>query len=254
MKNKEKNINKRIISILAIFLIIVGSLLGLFLLNREEHTDEVKKYEVSEDDLGLSVRLNVLEDISLPKFKKEHEEDKPLTSLKKDLSMQYIINIIKDYDKTFEEKDYKITYGHSLSAYLSLHYYINDLIETSKSYTVIVKDDKVSYIVVGGVDDKSKIENLTHVDKEKVLNIASTFKDEYKSKKIYEAKKSFFKTDKVLKKDGTLDSNNMTDKVKEIEEKFVYDFNNEKLYYEALIKIDSEDDISGVRTISIPLN
>lgn len=252
MKNKEKNKNKKIISILAILLIIAGSLLGLFLLNREESTDEVKKYEVQEDDLG--VELHVLEDISLPKFKKEHEEDKPLTSLKKDLSMQYIINIIKDYDKTFEEKDYKITYGHSLSPYLSLHYYISDLIETTKSYTVVAKDDKVNYIVVGGVDDKEKIDNLTHIDKEKVLNLAANFKGEYKSKKIYEAKKSLFKTDKVLKKDGTIDPDNVNYETKSIEEKFTYDFNDGKLYYEALIKIDSEDDISGVRTISIPLN
>lgn len=253
MKNQEKN--KKIISILAIFLIIVGSLLGLFLLNREEHTDEVKKYEVSEDDLGLSVRLNVLEDISLPKFKKEHEEDKPLTSLKKDLSMQYIINIIKDYDKTFEEKDYKITYGDSLSLYLSLQYYIDGIIETSKSYNVIVKEDKVSYIVVGGIF-KENLDNVSKIDKAKITELISNFKGDYKAEKIYEYRKRLFKTDKVLKKDGTIDPDNITYETKSIEEKFTYDFNEEKLCYEALIepKYDDDSEIGEDAFISIPLN
>lgn len=241
---------KKIIIVLSLVIVIASVIIGFMLMNHEEHTDEVKKYEVVEDE---KVHLNVIDEISVPKVKADYLEKTPLKSIKKDLSMQYILNIIKDYDKTFKEKDYTLLFNGTMSFYLALYYKIDGIIETNKHYTVFVKDNKVDYIEIDGVDDKEKLANLTNINKDELLKLVSNFKGDYKAKKIFESKKSLFKTDKVLKRDGTLDVDNMTVNVEKIDEKFYYDFNDEKLYYEASM-IAKYDDVYGDTGIEIVLN
>jgi len=198
--------------------------------------------------------LNILNDISLPKIKADYLETIPLKKVKKDLSMQYIINIIKDYDKTFEVKDYTLFYD-DVFYYFSLNYKIDDMVETTKKYIIYVKDNKVDHIVIGGVDDKEKLANLINFDKDKILELFDNFKGDYKAKKIYEARKGLFKTDKVLNKDGTLDRDNMKIDVKELKETFLYDFQTGKLWYEATISaIESDENITDGETIEVALN
>ncbi len=241
-----------IILLFAIVIIIAIVLLFMSLINHEETTDEVKRYEVVDD--GVSINLKILDEINPPKFKSNMKENISLTSVKKDLSMQYILNIIKDYDKNFDEKDYKFTcYGPNVYLYISLKYHIGE-IETTKTYSVTVKDGKVSFITPN-VYNKENKDNITDTDKKKLLELASNFKGDYKAKKIYEARKGLFKTDKVLKKDGTIDPNNMKIKVKELEEKFIYDFETNKLWYEAIIIMEeSNGELSDGGTIQVALN
>lgn len=242
---------KRIIVCFALGIVIVITLLCLAFINHEEYTEKVKKYEVVED--GLSVSLNILEEIPVPKFKSNLKEGIPLKSIKKDLSMQYILNIIKDYDKTFDEKDYKFTLN-GASSYITLNYHINDIIETTKAYSVFIKDNKVSHITVAGVQ-KGNIDNITTIDKTKLLELVSNFKDDYKAQKIYESRKGLFKTNKVLKKDGTINTDNMKIEVKELEEKYLYDFDTEKLWYEVTIMmVESDGEITDGGAIQVVLN
>lgn len=230
---------KKIIIVLSLVIVIASVIIGFMLMNHEEHTDEVKKYEVVED--RNSIQLKVLEEIDPPKFKSNIKENMPLSSVKKDLSMQYILNIIKDYDKNFEEKDYTFTcHGTNVYNYITLFYHIGE-IETNKSYSVIVKDSKIDYIFAG-ISNKETMDNITKEEKTKLLELVSNFKGDYKSQKIYEARKELFKSDKVLKKDGNIDTKNMKVDVKKIEEKFLYFFDEEKLHYEAIVDIEENDD------------
>lgn len=237
--------NKKIIIIVAITLII-ASLVGVFLLlNKEPHTDEVKKYEVVED--SIDYKLNILEDIEPPKFKSQIIEEEKLKSIKKDLSMQYILNIIKDYDKNFNEDDYTFSYnGASLNRNFVLLYNIGGIIETSKGYNVLCKDGKVSNIIILGTIKEN-------TDTNKLLELVSNFKGETKAKKIYENNKEFFKTDKVLNNDDSIILDNLKYAAKKIKEKYYYDYETGKLVYYAMLLDDEKDEGSDYH-IEVILN
>lgn len=237
--------NKKIIIIVAITLII-ASLVGVFLLlNKEPHTDEVKKYEVVEDSIGY--KLNILEDIEPPKFKSQIIEEEKLKSIKKDLSMQYILNIIKDYDKNFNENEYTFSYnGASLNRNFVLLYNIGGIIETSKGYNVLCKDGKVSNIIILGTIKEN-------TDTNKLLELVSNFKGETKAKKIYENNKEFFKTDKVLNNDDSIILDNLKYAAKKIKEKYYYDYETGKLVYYAMLLDDEKDEGSDYH-IEVILN
>ncbi|MCX4365270.1 MAG: hypothetical protein OSJ70_05805 [Bacilli bacterium] len=252
MKNEGKSKKVKIICVLVMCLITVGILLYLFFVNREEYTDEVKKYEVSSE--SGEIRLNILDDITIPVIKADYLQETPLKKIKKDLSMQYILNIIKDYDKTFDIKDYTLSYnGSNISYYFSLRYKIDNKIYTSKGYTIFIKDKNVDYIMVCDVEDKEKIDDLNKLNKSELLKLVSNFKGKYKSKALYEKYKDLFKTDKVLKRNGKVDTSNMTIDIEKIEERFYYDYNEKKLYYEAPIAVKYDDVFAG-NVLRIELN
>ncbi len=243
--------NKKIIIIAAIAFIIVSSIGVFLLLKKESHTDVVKKYEVVEDSTGY--QLNILEDIEPPKFKSQIIEKEKLKSIKKDMSMQYILNIIKDYDKTFNENDYTFSYnGASLNRNFVLTHNIGGIIETSKGYNVLCKDGKVNNIIILGTN-KENIDNIKNVDTNKLLELVSNFKGETKAKKIYEAGEGLFKTDKVLNDDGTIILGNLKYATKKIKEKYYYDYDTEKLIYYAVLLDDLESEESDYH-IEVNLN
>lgn len=242
----------KIIIIVGLFILVIGLVfLGLYFSNKDAKTDEVKKYEVTEDEFG--VLLKVLDTFDIPKFKSPLIEQEKLNNVKKDLSMQYILNILKDYDTSFKEDDYTLSFnGASVNGNILLTYYIDNKIETSKTYNVFSENNKVSYIMISGIK-KENIDNIKNTNTKELLELVANFKGKDKEEKIYKKRKSMFITDKVLKDDNTLDISNMKSKVEKVEEKYFYDYDTQKLLYQAML-YESKDADGANDVIEVGIN
>lgn len=231
----------KIILIVGLIVLVIGLVFTyLYFSNKDIKTDEVKKYEVTEDEFGIL--LKVLDSFDIPKFKYPIIEHEKLKNVKKDISMQYVMNIIKDYDSTFKEEDYLLSFnGASVNGNIILTYYIDNKIETNKIYNVFSENNKVSYIMISGIK-KENIANIRNVNTQELIELVANFKVKEKEEKIYKAKKGMFKTDKVLKNDNTLDISNIKSKVEKVEEKYFYDYNTKKLLYLAYLYESKEND------------
>lgn len=241
--------NKIILLISLFVLIILLICLCLYFSHQDIETDEIKAYEVTEDD--YSVFLNIIDDIDTPKFKSTLIDHEKLTSIKKEISLKYVINIIKDYDKSFKEEDYIISYnGASINGNILLTYFINNVIETSKTYNIISENNKVSYIMISGIK-KENIDNIKKIDTKELLDLVEVFKGKDKEKSIYNTRKSLFKTDNILNDDNTINLSNMIGNITKVEEKYSYDYDSQKLLYQALLYENNEEVANDVIEVEI---
>lgn len=242
----------KIILIVGLIILVIGlAFTYLYFSNKDIKTDEVKKYEVTEDD--YSVLLKVQDAFDIPKFKYPIIEHEKLKNVKKDISMQYVMNIIKDYDSTFKEDDYFLSFnGASLNGNIILTYYIDNKIETNKIYNVFSENNKVNYIYISGIK-KENITNIKNINTQELLKLVANFKGKEKEEKIYKNRKEMFKTAKILKEDNTLDITNIKSKVAKVEEKYFYDYDTQKLFYQAML-YNSKDNESADDVIEVEIN
>ena len=134
-----------------------------------------------------------------------------------------------------------------------IDYYINDVIQTNKSYMIVLMNGEVQEIILAGIK-KSNLANIKSIDNTKKIQQISKFENNIKETKIFEKNSEFFKTNNTLKKDKTISTNNFNDKVKESKEKYFYDYNTQELSYQLMLTIEEDDGVFEGQVIEIKID
>ena len=248
---KKKIILMSIAAIMAIMAIAIGN----FITNNNE--EKVKDYEVVDSNLDKDyVALKVFDKLDISSFMKDldkldsKEQTINFTFLKKYSEVNDILNIIKDYDSSFNESTYKVEYNHPYddrtSGVLFFTYYIIDdkpilsstsskieytEIETNKSYMIIVDKGKVEYINLAGVK-KENLDTIKDTDNKELIQLANDFNGSKKEKALLKNDKlKIFKSKKILNEDNTIKKSVLPDDVISYTESFLYDYNTKGLTY-----------------------
>lgn len=144
-----------------------------------------------------------------------------------------VINTIKEKDKDFNPNDYRLTLGATSKNlhFVYFTYYI-DNIETNKVYIIDFKDGEVIDINLAGIKEEN-LNNIDVVDKNILLDKIKEFENNKKA--FVNNELSEFPENKKMSinKDGKLNIKN--NNIISFNEKYYYDYNNDKLVYELTI-------------------
>ena len=219
-----------LLSLMAIVTILAFGIKEFVPKNEEElnYHRELKTYKESTESKEY-ISLEILDAIDTSTFTKNilYLKGDSLKDLKKDDASIDIINIIKDYDPTFNEDDYKISYNADT---IFIKYYINNLIETNKVYLVQLENDKATKITLGGVK-KKKLDNIKEVNNKELMELISSFKGDKKKSAILKKGEYIFKSKDILNDDNTIKKENLVASQIDCQEKYYFDYNSKELFY-----------------------
>lgn len=229
-------------------LILIIALLGVFYFTKEKTDTDVRRYEVvmpdkDDDYIELKVldKIDVSNLLSVLLKQEKNGVDEPINFIQKYTEGKHIINILKDYDASFKDVNYKYSYNFltedKTNCTIFITYYINNNIGTNKVYLVSVENNEVKSITVAGVT-KSNIENINSVDNNTLINLANEFTGEVKKNAILAEHADYFKSEDILNKDNTIKVDSIEGKVTKHEEIFYYDYNTKIFEYDLKICYD----------------
>lgn len=144
-----------------------------------------------------------------------------------------VINTIKEKDKDFNPNDYRLTLGATSKNlhFVYFTYYI-DNIETNKVYIIDFKDGEVIDINLAGIKEEN-LNNIDVVDKNILLDKIKEFENNKKAFVNNELSEFLENKKMSINKDGKLNIKN--NNIISFNEKYYYDYNNDKLVYELII-------------------
>lgn len=144
-----------------------------------------------------------------------------------------VINTIKEKDKDFNPNDYRLTLGATSKNlhFVYFTYYI-DNIETNKVYIIDFKDGEVIDINLAGIKEEN-LNNIDVVDKNILLDKIKEFENNKKAFVNNELSEFLENKKMSINKDGKLNIKN--NNIISFNEKYYYDYNNDKLVYELTI-------------------
>lgn len=153
---------------------------------------------------------------------------------KLDDNFKKVVEIIKNYDFSFDLKEYKVTYNlvnrNEGNGYIFFTYFINNMIETNKVYLVEIRNSKVENITLAGVK-KTNTNNVLSISASKLSEKIFNFESEEKEKVLINKKHDIFNTQNVLTKEKKIDKSQLKENIEEFNEKYYYDYNTNKLSY-----------------------
>lgn len=153
---------------------------------------------------------------------------------KLDDNFKKVVEIIKNYDSSFDLKEYKVTYNlvnrNEGNGYIFFTYFINNMIETNKVYLVEIRNSKVENITLAGVK-KTNTNNVLSISASKLSEKIFNFESEGKEKVLINKKHDIFNTQNVLTKEKKIDKSQLKENIEEFNEKYYYDYNTNKLSY-----------------------
>lgn len=255
--------DKKKIILIAIALIVAITAIAIGNSIIKKNNDDVREYEVvGSDEESDYVSLKTAKSIDVSSFMKElgkmdnDEKELTYTFLKKYSGMNDVLNIIKDYDKTFSESNYNISYNlpydDKNSGNIYITYYITDnkptissssskieytQIETNKSYMLTIDKGKIDYISLAGVR-KDNLDKINTTDNQKLIETANDFKGNKKEKALLKKdKQKIFNTKNILDDDNTIKKSALPDDVISYNESFLFDYNTNKLKYRFLTTV-----------------
>lgn len=153
-------------------------------------------------------------------------------------AVKKIIKRIKKEDSSFNKKEYKLLYNNANEeegfGYIFLKYYINNKIETSKEYLISINNNIVDNIELIGVPEKES----SKVNENSICNRVEKFEKEKKKESLYNelqklyGKNSQLSISNILTKDNKINLEVINPKIKKYNEKYYYDYNENKLSYQ----------------------
>lgn len=153
---------------------------------------------------------------------------------KLDDNFKKVVEIIKNYDSSFDLKEYKVTYNlvnrNEGNGYIFFTYFINNMIETNKVYLVEIRNSKVENITLAGVK-KTNTNKVLSISASKLSEKIFNFESEEKEKVLIHKKHDIFNTQNVLTKEKKIDKSQLKENIEEFNEKYYYDYNTNKLSY-----------------------
>lgn len=252
----KKNISLIIISI--VIIVLIGA---IYIIKRQDKVS-LARYEVITPNEGDKyISLNVLDKINLKKLtnnllKREIREDILLSELNNINAFKSIVNILKDYDDDFKEVNYKVSfnfpYEDKTSYFIDIGYYIGNLIETNKGYIINVENNKIKDITLAGVTKKN-IDHISLTNEEVLIKLAKEFIGDKKTSALLKYGKKNFKNNEILNEYGTVKKESLKGDIINIDEKFQYDYNSQKLKF-ILLFCEKFSDVSDCSSIKIDLN
>ena len=134
--------------------------------------------------------------------------------------LEEAINKISLQDQTFNENDYKITYDRidNHNGKIIFTYVIEGVVETNKSYTAIINKSKVEDIIFNSI-------------KTTIIKRVKNFNENKKEEILLKDYKKYFKNNKILNSDKTINRNRLINSISDCEEKYNYDSNSKELSY-----------------------
>ncbi len=138
--------------------------------------------------------------------------------------LEEAINKISLQDQTFNENDYKITYDRidNHNGKIIFTYVIDGVVETNKSYTAIINKSKVEDIIFNSIKT---------IDESTIIKRVKNFNENKKEEILLKDYKKYFKNNKILNSDKTINRNRLINSISDCEEKYNYDSNSKELSY-----------------------
>lgn len=138
--------------------------------------------------------------------------------------LEETVNKISLQDQTFNENDYKITYDRidNHNGKIIFTYVIDGVVETNKSYTAIINKGKVEDIIFNSIKS---------IDESTIIKRVKNFNENKKEEILLKDYKKYFKNNKILNSDKTINKNRLVNSISDCEEKYIYDSNSNELSY-----------------------
>ena len=138
--------------------------------------------------------------------------------------LEETVNKISLQDQTFNENDYKITYDRidNHNGKIIFTYVIDGVVETNKSYTAIINKSKVEDIIFNSIKS---------IDESTIIKRVKNFNENKKEEILLKDYKKYFKNNKILNSDKTINRNRLINSISDCEEKYNYDYNSKELSY-----------------------
>ncbi len=130
--------------------------------------------------------------------------------------LEETVNKISLQDQTFNENDYKITYDRidNHNGKIIFTYVIDGVVETNKS--------KVEDIIFNSIKS---------IDESTIIKRVKNFNENKKEEILLKDYKKYFKNNKILNSDKTINRNRLINSISDCEEKYNYDSNSKELSY-----------------------
>lgn len=158
---------------------------------------------------------------------------------KKDKYLSEIKKRIYEQDKSFNENNYLITYNETPSypqiETINLTYTIDNLIETNKSYKVIIENETIKDIYKPINCELNEIDLIKRVNE---------FMNDEKEEILYKEYQRLFKQNKILNKDKSINQNRFINDITRYEEKYLYNCEKEELSYYLSVYHDEYEEIN----------
>lgn len=149
-------------------------------------------------------------------------------------NIKSIIEVIKEYDSSFNLNEYKMTYNLVNESegygYIFFTYYIDNIIETNKVYLVEIMNNKVENIILAGVKEANTI-NVSNVTTSTLTKKVSNFELTEKEEAVVSKNSNIFNTQNILTEEKSIDETQLNENIKEHNEKYYYDYNTKELSY-----------------------
>lgn len=149
-----------------------------------------------------------------------------------------IVSVVANDDESFNINDYKVTSNvineEEGYAQIFLTYYIDGKIETNKVYLATINNYELESIILAGVTKQKAYglnKNSLNTNSIDLLEKIQLFENVKTQKIVENAPNYLFKSENALSKANTVSELQFNDNIKDVSEKYFYDYNTNTLQY-----------------------